>query len=274
MMTLMTESELLAQIESKYLASIPEIDRNSPERMFIHIEEAYWNYIDFEAVKYSHLPRFNDIRSFSKALLNQSESLQHFSYDFCHTFNSYQRHKSTVPVCGAILLSQDGKKVLLVRDFNSLSWTFPRGKLNFDECPLECAIREVTEEIGFDIRSRIDSNNFLISKDMKKSIQLYIIPNISEDTKFQIQTHNEISGIKFFSINNLPQNTFHVRQFIPSLLKWIERNKISIEPSLVDVSSMESLVEVKRSFHFFDLPFQWNVANIMEAVDDELARCG
>ena len=41
-------------------------------------------------------------------------------------------------------------------DYNLRYYGFPKGKQNKDETPSQCAVREVFEEIGFDINSIIN----------------------------------------------------------------------------------------------------------------------
>lgn len=56
-------------------------------------------------------------------------------------------------------MNTDLDKVLLVQSyFAKSSWGFPKGKVNEDEDPLHCAIREVYEETGND-----HTKEFLIS---------------------------------------------------------------------------------------------------------------
>ena len=45
---------------------------------------------------------------------------------------------------------------LLVQDWNTGVWMFPRGKVNQDEEPTQCAAREMLEETGFDVLDSID----------------------------------------------------------------------------------------------------------------------
>jgi len=57
----------------------------------------------------------------------------------------FQDFKHSVPVMGAILLSEKMEKVLLVRGWSKNSaWGFPRGKRTKDETDEVCAIREVS----------------------------------------------------------------------------------------------------------------------------------
>jgi 8-oxo-dGTP pyrophosphatase MutT (NUDIX family) len=47
---------------------------------------------------------------------------------------------------GFVLLSHDGLSVLLVKDARSHKWGFPKGRKNYHETDLQCAMREFHEE--------------------------------------------------------------------------------------------------------------------------------
>ena len=52
----------------------------------------------------------------------------------------------SVPTYGAVLIDPTYEHVLLVRGFyNRESWGFPKGKVQENESPLKCAIREVDD---------------------------------------------------------------------------------------------------------------------------------
>lgn len=59
----------------------------------------------------------------------------------------------SVPTYGAILISEDFNNVLLVQSYWARSsWGFPKGKVNEDEEPLHCAIREVKHSLNKKLR--------------------------------------------------------------------------------------------------------------------------
>lgn len=88
----------------------------------------------------------------------------------------WRHYKQAVPTYGAILLSEGLTHVLLVQSyFAKSSWGFPKGKVNQEEDPTHCAIREVLEETGFDIASLIDANNYLESVIHDQLVRLYIV---------------------------------------------------------------------------------------------------
>lgn len=119
----------------------------------------------------------------------------------------WKLYKQSVPTYGAILLSEDLTHVLLVQSyFAKSSWGFPKGKVNEEEDPTHCAIREVLEETGFDIANYIDPNYYLESVIHEQLIRLYIIVGISMETKFRPRTRNEIKACEWFAIADLPNS--------------------------------------------------------------------
>uniref|UniRef100_A0A3Q3XHM4 mRNA-decapping enzyme 2 n=1 Tax=Mola mola TaxID=94237 RepID=A0A3Q3XHM4_MOLML len=77
-------------------------------------------------------------------------------------------------------------------------WGFPKGKVNEDEAPHDCAVREVLEETGFDIKNRICKDVYIEQKITDQLVRLYIIPGVSKDTRFNPKTRKEIRNIEWF----------------------------------------------------------------------------
>lgn len=95
--------------------------------------------------------------------------------------------------------------VLLVQSyFAKSSWGFPKGKVNEEEDPAHCAIREVLEETGFDITNYISPDEWLESTINDQLVRLYIIKNIPMQTKFQPKTRFEIKACEWFPVSDLP----------------------------------------------------------------------
>src|ERR1035438_7960064 len=60
--------------------------------------------------------------------------------------------RSVVHAAGGIVLragDSGGWEVAVVHRPEHLDWTLPKGKLEIDETPIECALREVREETGY-----------------------------------------------------------------------------------------------------------------------------
>lgn len=146
----------------------------------------------------------------------------------------------SVPTYGAILLTPDMKHCLLVQSyFAKNSWSFPKGKVNEDEDPVKCAIREVYEETGFDCGHLINGDDYLEGQTSNyQYTRLYIVKNVPIETKFCPKTRNEIKDCSWFVIDLLPinrnddgylrldrkirANSFYmILPFISKLKRWI-----------------------------------------------------
>lgn len=114
----------------------------------------------------------------------------------------------SVPTYGTILLTSDMQQCLLVQSFFAKnSWSFPKGKVNENEDPVKCAIREVYEETGFDCSHLINSNDFVEGQTSNYQYsRLYIVKNVPIETKFCPRTRNEIKDCSWFKIDLLPTN--------------------------------------------------------------------
>ncbi|CAF3912447.1 unnamed protein product, partial [Rotaria sp. Silwood1] len=76
--------------------------------------------------------------------------------------------------------------------YNSDSWGFTKGKVQENESQLKCAIREVMEEVGFDMKDRAFDDQYLERDLNGQLIRLYIVKQVPLDTKFAPKTKNEI----------------------------------------------------------------------------------
>ena len=89
----------------------------------------------------------------------------------------WRQYKISVPTYGAIILNEDLTQVLLVQSYwNKNSWGFPKGKVNEDELPDHCAIREVLEETSYSIADIIDPEQYSECTVNEQLIRLYFIP--------------------------------------------------------------------------------------------------
>uniref|UniRef100_A0A3B4YMZ6 mRNA-decapping enzyme 2 n=1 Tax=Seriola lalandi dorsalis TaxID=1841481 RepID=A0A3B4YMZ6_SERLL len=162
--------------------------------------------------------------------------------DVQKVLEQWKEYKMGVPTYGAIILDESLENVLLVQGYLAKSgWGFPKGKVNEDEAPHDCAVREVLEETGFDIKNRISKDKYIEQKITDQLVRLYIIPGVSKDTKFNPKTRKEIRNIEWFPIEKLPchrndmtpksklglapNRFFMAIPFIRPLRDWISRQR-------------------------------------------------
>lgn len=133
--------EVLDDLNGRFILNLPEAERTY-ERLFWQAEEAHWFYEDYVRPLHPSLPALSQ-RNFTEYLLQHNDTYRDM-FDYNEYWNKFLDYKKEVPCCGGILLNRTGDKALMVRGWkNNAWWGFPRGKININESPEACAIREV-----------------------------------------------------------------------------------------------------------------------------------
>ncbi|KAK4250563.1 hypothetical protein C7999DRAFT_11604 [Corynascus novoguineensis] len=191
------------------------------------------------------------LRSFCLRIFQHCPLLAPFSAEnHMRAFEEFMQYKTRVPVRGAILLNEAMDSTVLVKGWKKgANWSFPRGKINKDEDDLDCAIREVYEETGFDIKQaglvpKDDEVKYIQISMREQQIRLYVFRNIPMDTVFEPKTRKEISKVEWYKLSELPAfrkkgnnshddaaaasnaNKFYmVAPFLVPLKKWVVQQK-------------------------------------------------
>ncbi|KAL6862068.1 hypothetical protein J3F83DRAFT_746630 [Trichoderma novae-zelandiae] len=194
------------------------------------------------------------LRTFCLRIFQHCPLLASFSVEnHIKAFEEFLQYKTRVPVRGAIMLNHELDSVVLVKGWKKgASWSFPRGKINKDEDDLDCAVREVYEETGLDLRAAglvpTEGKPKYIEIPMREQhLRLYVFRDVPMDTVFQPRTRKEISKIEWYKLSDLPtlrkkgpQNNNHqydsgagtnankfymVAPFLVPLKKWIISQK-------------------------------------------------
>ncbi|NWX92256.1 DCP2 hydrolase, partial [Nothoprocta pentlandii] len=198
---------------SRFILHIPSEERDNAIRVCFQIELAHWFYLDFYMQNTPGLPQCG-IRDFAKAdilfinlaiLFNHCPFLLPQGEDVQKVLDEWKEYKMGVPTYGAIILDETLENVLLVQGYLAKSgWGFPKGKVNKEEAPHDCAAREVFEETGFDIKDYICKEEYIELRINDQLARLYIIPGVPKNTKFNPKTRREIRNIEWFPIDKLP----------------------------------------------------------------------
>ncbi|XP_074851320.1 m7GpppN-mRNA hydrolase isoform X3 [Carettochelys insculpta] len=197
-------SSVLDDLCSRFILHIPSEERDNAIRVCFQIELAHWFYLDFYMQNTPGLPQCG-IRDFAKAVFGHCPFLLPQGEDVQRVLDEWKEYKMGVPTYGAIILDETLENVLLVQGYLAKSgWGFPKGKVNKEEAPHDCAAREVFEETGFDIKDYICKDDFIELRINDQLARLYIIPGVPKDTKFNPKTRREIRNIEWFSIDKLP----------------------------------------------------------------------
>ncbi|XP_069025116.1 m7GpppN-mRNA hydrolase [Embiotoca jacksoni] len=247
---------VLDDLCSRFILHIPSEERDNAIRVCFQIELAHWFYLDFCMQNTPGAPHCG-IRDFAKAVFHHCPFLLPHGEDVQKVLEQWKEYKMGVPTYGAIILDESLENVLLVQGYLAKSgWGFPKGKVNEDEAPYDCAVREVMEETGFDIKNRICKDRYIEQKITDQVVRLYIIPGVSKDTKFYPKTRKEIRNIEWFSIDKLPchrndmtpksklglapNRFFMAIPFIRPLREWLGRLKGESTDSDEDLTNISN----------------------------------
>ncbi|KAF2848153.1 hypothetical protein T440DRAFT_470494 [Plenodomus tracheiphilus IPT5] len=209
--TKMTLVDWLDDLCVRFIVNLPNEELQSVERICFQIEEAQWFYEDFiRPLDPNNLPSMH-LRKFSQLIFQHcplfsaySEALHQQAYE------QFLAYKTRVPVRGAIMLNEDMTHAVLVKGWKKgAKWSFPRGKINKEETDLDCAVREVWEETGYDLHEadlvEPDENMKKITVTMREqSMMLYVFRGVPMDTYFEPRTRKEISKIDWYKLTDLP----------------------------------------------------------------------
>ncbi|XP_060525628.1 m7GpppN-mRNA hydrolase [Cylas formicarius] len=198
--------DILNDLLTRFLIFVPESAKQNLIRICFQIEMAHWFYLDFYVGKDQRLKACS-IYEFAAHVFQHIPGLKSESHKLTQILNEWKEYKQSVPTYGAIILSEGLTHVLLVQSYwAKSSWGFPKGKVNEEEDPVHCAIREVLEETGFDISPFINPEEYLESIVNDQLVRLYIIKNIPLNTEFKPKTRCEIKSCTWFAISDLPIN--------------------------------------------------------------------
>ncbi|KAG9543987.1 DCP2-domain-containing protein, partial [Aureobasidium melanogenum] len=255
----------------RFIINLPQEELESVARICFQVEEAQWFYEDFIRPTDPSLPSLN-LRDFCLRIFQHCPLLSTFS-DSQHTaaYQEFLAYKTRVPVRGAILLNHDMDQVVLVKGWKkSATWSFPRGKINKDEPDLDCAIREVWEETGYDIAAAglaSDDQKYIDVTMREQHLRMFVFRGVPLDTQFEPKTRKEISKIAWYRLTDLPSYTnkrqnnrvishqqdanadqgtvsanklYMVAPFLPPLKKWINQQK---KRDAARQAQVESVVE-------------------------------
>ncbi|EJT74378.1 mRNA-decapping enzyme 2 [Gaeumannomyces tritici R3-111a-1] len=234
----------------RFIINLPAEDLSSVARICFQVEEAQWFYEDFIRPLDPTLPSMT-LRGFCLKIFQHCPLLASFPVEnHMRAFEEFLQYKTRVPVRGAIMLNEAMDSTVLVKGWKKgANWSFPRGKINKDEDDLDCAIREVYEETGFDIKAaglvpRDDQVKYIEINMREQQLRLYVFRNVPMDTHFEPKTRKEISKIEWYKLSELPAfrkrganhrddiaaannaNKFYmVAPFLVPLKKWVVQQK-------------------------------------------------
>ncbi|KAH9399816.1 mRNA-decapping enzyme subunit 2 [Tyrophagus putrescentiae] len=236
-------ADLLDDLAVRFVLNMPDEEKNDPIRICFQMEVAFWFYIDFYCETMPNLPRLK-LRKFAYIMFEHIPRLHKFLDPevFDKVITNWIEYKFSIPCSGGVLLDKNLEYVLLVQGYGSKNWSFPKGKVNHDETLMNCAIREVLEETGYDCSHHIYENVAIDRNILESVCRLFIVTDVDMDYNFHPHVRNEIRSIQWFAVNDLPMRPvkkagqgcsqpttfskfYTVYPFVPLIRKWIEKER-------------------------------------------------
>ena len=122
----------------------------------------------------------------------------------------------------AMIFDEQGRILLFKHTYRKLEWGIPAGGLEHREQPEQAVIREFFEETGM----RIEVQKLLMAESSKEdhNVSLIYLCKIASGT---FKESLEISEMKYFDVNDLPQMLFAEKNLIHSVYKSLKETTIS-----------------------------------------------
>jgi len=100
----------------------------------------------------------------------------------------------------AMVFDEHGRILLFKHTYRKFEWGIPAGGLEYNEQPVNAIVREFFEETGMELKVE----KLLLAESSKEdhNISLIYLCKIASGT---FKESNEISEIKYFDLNSLPQ---------------------------------------------------------------------
>ena len=159
------------------------------------IQKRFWFFND-QIAPSLNLPRYKNLYAY---ICKQYPKL--LPLEIKKFIKKFKYLQNMQPVVGIIPVTADGKKILLVKNYTSKCWSFPKGKLEAGELEVMGAIRECHEEIGYKI-NQDDIIDRLEFKGYNRNGTFFLVKNMPETYNYHAQNTFEIRDIKWHPIDN------------------------------------------------------------------------
>jgi len=196
--------EVLDDLAMRFVVNCPAEEQESFERLLFQVEAAFWFYEDQYKEIWPHAFPTLNLFTFAQQLFKTCPMLKSFAPKTKQIYDAFMSYKLSIPTCGAILLNSNSTKCLLCKSWKGTNWGFPKGKIDKDEEKIDCAIREVLEEVGFDITEHVNPDMYIEHQWKEQTVRLYVVPGVPDDTVFVTRTKKEISEIAWHKIKDIP----------------------------------------------------------------------
>ncbi|KAI3389045.1 hypothetical protein SNEBB_006485 [Seison nebaliae] len=264
-------NRILLDLRNNFINILNLEQLSDPNNIFFALERAHWFYVD-NYVRNNSIQQ--EMKSSSKRQLfqrilmanlagfpNNRSAIEHVLNNFHELYSDWKNYVSRIPRVGVVLIDKSKSKVLLVSGYHKRSWHFPRGKLNEGENQFNCAIREVEEEIGINVREYCNEDRYIeaLQENQMTPIRLYVAQDVPQHKKYVAKFKQEIAKIKWFPFRQVLEDKYNefplCMKYLDDLKKYFNVEKTEENNEICD-NSMEEKME--------------NTVDHLSSSDDEL----
>lgn len=179
------------------------------------LRDLYYHYLDEYVEKGLAINHFNGLTfDFIKYCFQHFKLFRQLRKPAHVVFDEYKYKLDSIDVAGVYILNETEDKICMIRTLNG-KYDFPKGKLEIGETPMQAAIRETMEEIGFDCTGLLyekedtyfpfEHRTKHICGQAKKMVHMYFLKGIPETTRFKSNvTRYEVNEILWVKLDELP----------------------------------------------------------------------
>jgi mRNA-decapping enzyme subunit 2 len=230
----LSAGEALDDVAMRFLVNLPSSERENlfVERLFFQLQQAHWFYEDFYVDDFDHIPHLG-FRDFTRIMFERCDLLKAYRARHADFVDKFKDYAKRIPSFGGIVLDEGMTHVLLVRAFKTKSWGWPKGKVNEGETDMECAAREVLEETGIDVSSRMHAEDFVAYYNGMQLVKLFIASGVSRSVKAAPQVRKEVEEVTWHKLADIPlasgttgaSRFWALRPALRNLHKWIDSHR-------------------------------------------------
>lgn len=226
-MNYINQKQMIEQLFFQFTQGLTPLDVAYRLKLMFQFQHAHWYFLD-------HYPEVSRQISFLKFCYGMGSYVGWNAREVRAQVKAFNEYNRNVLRCGMVMLNPDCSKVLLVRSVNGRSLGFPRGKINYGETPMACAVREAYEETGFwcvphetapfDYFRRFDTHT--------ERQSIFFTLNVPEDFPFQAQHAGEIAEYRWVPITHMPRYLRFAHHHIERVV-----SSLSLAPPLVPLDN-------------------------------------